>query len=180
MLKEAILAIALSLPRPSSPAGIEPETDAAYEDRLTIIADAIAEHSKTREDAAAVLTLWYFESRFDRLIHAGLPHPIWNQDRGRARCGTQLHRSRLVPEWDAIAGIGTVETANCVRATLRVLRSASYTARARGRLESTTIARVFTVFGTGSHLPHGVAPPLWALKRAEFFDRVRARLWRAQ
>jgi hypothetical protein len=168
MLKEAILSLLLGLPATSSPES--PEARAA---RLDTIAEAIADESRSVNDAAAILTIWWHESHLDERVHAGTAHPRWTSDRGRARCLGQLHESSLVRDWAQLAGTDILATRRCAAATLRVLR-------AHGRLEGTTIARVFYGYARGRHLASGAPPPLWAIKRAEFFERVRARLWRRQ
>jgi hypothetical protein len=120
-----LLAIALAWPFPSPPSGYERESEPEYKDRVTTIVNAITTATSDPDEAAALLVLSRDESTFDRWIHAGLKHPDPNkhQDHGRARCVLQIHRSRLVPEWDELAGTDLESTVKCMRAGLRRLLS---------------------------------------------------------
>jgi hypothetical protein len=147
---EAILAVLLALPSPWYADG-PPETREAYEARLGTIAEAIAAEVERgavlskRDAAAALVSIWYGESRFALEVHAGTRHPVWTQDDGRAVCMGQLHASGLVPphEWTGLAGTSLVATRRCAAATLRVLL-AQY--RRCGR----DLARAFAAYGSGS------------------------------
>jgi hypothetical protein len=122
-----LMAIALSWPTPNTPTGYEREPEADYRERVEVIVRAIAEVTADPDEAAALLTLSRDESTFDRWIHAGLTHPdpAKHQDHGRARCVLQIHRSRLVPEWEDLAGTDFESTVRCMRAGLRLLRGAA-------------------------------------------------------
>lgn len=74
--------------------------------------------------AYALLVLTAGESgAWDPRVHAGLDHPVWHQDHGRARCLGQLHQNRrLTPErWSALAGLDEEATERCLSETLRLL-----------------------------------------------------------
>lgn len=169
----ALLAILLGFPKTATP-----ETDAEREERFGNISTAMVTEARTREEIAALTTEVWFESRGDKLIHAGLAHPLWRSDKGKAWCLTQLHLSKLVPDGPSLVGTDLASTRRCIAATLRMLRSASWMC-AKKPISGISAARMFAGFGLGHCVPHGQPPPLWALKRAEFFERVRARLWRA-
>lgn len=153
-----LLAEATKMPLSPSP----DETSLQVRTRLETIASSLAAAAKDQADgsgwtstelAAAALVLWNEESRFDARVHAGLPHPVWTQDQGRARCLGQLHQSALVPpdEWARLAGTDEDATLQCGRATIRVL-----TAQGRRcgvylgvRADRNRIAQVYAAYGSG-------------------------------
>ena len=159
----SILVAALSL---SSPHGTG-ESAEDYVVRLDTIARAIVAESDSTDEALAVLVLWHSESKFDPLIHAGEPHPLWHQDHGRARCGLQVHRSRLIPDWDAITGTHLAATRRCVAAGLRVLRH-GLTVCGRGYVGRERMARGFQAYASG----HCGAPSAESLRRSAEWARV--------
>lgn len=138
------------------------ETPEQARGRLEVATSSLAEAAKDQADgtgwtstelAAWGLVLWHAETLLDARVHAGLPHPVWTQDRGLARCLGQLHASSLVPpdEWARLAGTDEAATLQCARATLRV-------AVAQGRRCGTYIgvrasrervAQVFAAYGSG-------------------------------
>lgn len=140
------------------------ETLVQLEARLTVATTSLAVAGKEHSDgsgwsatelAAWGLVLWNEEARFDQRIHAGLPHPVWTQDKGLATCMGQLHASRLIPPemWSRLAGTSDEATLHCARATLMV-------ARAQGRRCGTYIgvrasrervASVFAAYGSGGN-----------------------------
>lgn len=162
----------------SLPATKTPELPAEREVSLGVLAEALVEEAKTTDSAAAVLTVFWFESHLDQLVHAGVSHPRWSSDRGRAACMGQLHRSKIVRDWDSLSGTDLESTRRCVAATLRVLRSVSWACGYRGAFEGTTIARVFAAYGRGRCPPPGMGLPHWPTERADWFDRARAKMAR--
>lgn len=154
-LEEKLRAAALAQPRAWYAADVESpgahETQAAYEARITLAVHALSKatiherkdgtyavvppnwwwHRKTL--VVAVLAHWYEESRLAYEIHAGIDHPVWTQDLGRARCLGQLHVG-LVPanEWAALAGLDEEATERCALWTARALtRMALYCGKGR-------------------------------------------------
>ena len=108
------------------------ETREEYRARVGEVATAMVEESRTlangsgwslTELAAAGAIIWHGETLFDRRVHAGEQHPLWNQDHGLARCGMQLHSSGIVPQdvWERLVGLGTDQTHLCAQYGLRVL-----------------------------------------------------------
>ena len=174
-LHAALLAVVLGWPRPVTPPNHRPETPEEYEARAEAVASSIALEARSVEEAAAVLVLVKGKSRMDALIHTGLVHPTVNQDHGRARCLTQLHRSRLVPDWDELTGTDLAATRRCIAATLRVLRSAARMCAKGGMVGVGDMERVFSAYATG----RGCTPIRLGIDRALQWQRVRARLWRA-
>ena len=154
-LEERLLAAALAQPRAwYAPGVLTPgalETQSAYEERIKLAVSALSRatmrargdgtyavvppdwfwHRKTL--VVAVLAHWYEESRLAYEVHAGLDHPVWTQDVGRARCLGQLHVG-LVPaqEWAALAGLDEQATQRCAAWTARALtRMALYCGKGR-------------------------------------------------
>lgn len=166
-LHAVILRLLLALPATATP-----EAEADRVSRMETIATALDSVTQDPGQAAAVITAIWFESHLDPLIHAGLRHPRWHSDRGRARCLSQVHKSPLVKEWDHMVGTDIESTTNCLRATLRLLKSASWVCGNRGVFDSATVARTYMAYGTG----RCQAPMHWATVRAEFWARTRARL----
>lgn len=75
------------------------------------------------ELAAAGAVIWHGETLLDKRIQAGEPHPVWDQDKGLARCGMQLHTSGLVPQdvWMRLVGAGEEPLNLCAQYGLRVV-----------------------------------------------------------
>jgi hypothetical protein len=143
-LEEQLLGAALAQPRawyaPGSDALGARETQEEYETRIDLAVRALARATvKERKDGthavippnwwhhrstlvAAVLAHWYEESRLAYEIHAGMDHPVWTQDLGRARCMGQLH-SGLVPDqdWLTLAGLDEKATERCALWTARAI-----------------------------------------------------------
>jgi len=176
-LAPALLTVALSLPPPASPRGYDPEPRADYETRVSTIAISIGAVSKTPEEAAGLLVLAYGESRFDALVHAGLTHPVLDQDHGRARSLWQLHASGIVPEWSTLGGTDVEATTRAARAALRVLRSAAWMCTHSSMLTADDMARAFAEYGRGDR---SCMPTRQSIARAQQWERVRARLWRPE
>jgi hypothetical protein len=70
------------------------ETPEARDARLGTITSSLATAARGAADgqgwtwteiAAWGLIVWKEESQFDLRVHAGLPHPVWTSDVGRAR-----------------------------------------------------------------------------------------------
>ena len=109
------------------------ETALQRQRRIRIIARAVVDVSEKERGwlprkvaTAAIYTLWYYESRFDREVHAG-GLSRWGSDTAKARCMGQLHVSKRLPtdEWKALAGIDYAATRRCAVATLHRFRSAA-------------------------------------------------------
>lgn len=120
----------------------EPKGLASYERRVHIAA-AVAVEAKeqspgwlgsTESLALAALTVMYEETRLDSRIHAGEPHPVWDEDKGRAKCLGQVHVSGFVPprEWSTLTGTDFAATRRCARATIRLLVSSQRYCRHEG------------------------------------------------
>ena len=119
--------------RPASAA--DNETALQRQKRLRRIARAVVEvaaEEQTRKwlprtaATAAVLTIWYYESRFSRTVHAG-GLTQWGSDRGKAKCMGQLHAGLWLPEaqWASLVGTDLESTKRCARATLTRFRMAA-------------------------------------------------------
>jgi hypothetical protein len=177
-LLPSLLAIALSWPVPTPPAGYERESDEAYRERVTVIVRAIAAVTDDPYEAAALLVLSRDESTFDPWIHAGLAHPDprKHQDHGRARCVLQIHRSRLVPEWAELAGTDFDSTVRCMKAGLRLLRGAAGYCKASLHTRP-GVTRALSLYATGrSCLPITLAKERserWSLVVDEINRRQR-------
>jgi hypothetical protein len=153
-----LLAEALRLGAATSP-GETPDEQRA---RLGTIAGAIATAARDAADgqgwtaselAGWVLVLWKEESQFDLRVHAGIPHPVWSSDEGRAACMGQIHKSRIVPpeEWAVLSGTSEERTLQCARATLRVCIAQAkqcgvYLRRQASKLG---VAETFAAYGSG-------------------------------
>jgi hypothetical protein len=143
-LEEKLRDAALAQPRAwyapdtTSPGALE--TQAQYEARVDLAVRALARATvRERKDGthavippdwwhhrntlvAAVLAHWYEESRLAYEIHAGIEHPVWDQDLGRARCLGQLHVGLVPPqEWAGLAGLDDASTELCALWTARAL-----------------------------------------------------------
>jgi hypothetical protein len=141
-LKDSLMRAALTMPRPHDPG----ETETQYRDRLRTIVDSIGDEAPSRKMAFTVLVTWESESRFDRRVHAGLPHPVWTSDHGRARCLAQIQQSSLTPDWSELAGTDGVSTRRCARATVRILLAQTRLCRSRGE---TSLAGILAAYGSG-------------------------------
>lgn len=174
-LHVAILTIALQLPPAVTPKGIVPEPVEDRTARYDTISLAIDDVSKTPEEAAAVLETMYGESKLDAIIHAGGKHPVWTQDRGRARCLSQLHKSGQVPEWSTLTGTDFAATKRCAAATMRVLHSAAWKCHTSiSTATASDMARVFAEYGAGTG---ACIPTAQSKARAFAWDGMRKRLW---
>lgn len=193
-LEERLFEAAKSQPRawyaPGSTAIGAHETQEEYEARLALATGALARATvHEREDGThavvpptwwygrkalvvSVLSHWYEESRLAYEIHAGLEHPVWHQDKGRARCMGQLHVG-LVPQqdWEGLAGLDEEATERCALWTARALtRMALYCGRGRrgaDRLQDVLVP-MFSAMGGG-----GCAPTVAGRAKAARF----AKLW---
>jgi hypothetical protein len=154
-LEEKLRDAALAQPRAWYAAGSQSpgalETQDEYEARIDLAIHALAKATREqRKDGTyrvippnwwygvkvldtAVLAHWYEESRLAYEIHAGIDHPVWTQDVGRARCLGQLHAG-LVPlhDWEELAGLDEDATQRCALWTARALtRMALYCGKGR-------------------------------------------------
>lgn len=175
-LRLAIAAIALAFAHPSTPRGHVAETAAAYSERIDTIALAIDDVASTPEQAAALLVIAYSESRFDPLVHAGLPHPVLTQDHGRARSLYQIHDSKNVQDWAHLGGTDLESTKRATEAALRILKSSAWMCHAQ-MLSVDDMARVFAEYGSGMG---GCIQTAESRRRAVLWERVRAQLWRTK
>lgn len=121
----------------------------------------------------SVLAHWYEESKFALEVHAGFEHPVWTQDRGRARCFGQLHVG-IVPmrDWEGLAGLDEVSTERCAMWTARALtRMALHCGRGRRGADKfeDILLPMFSAMGGG-----GCAPTVSGRAKTERF----AKMWR--
>lgn len=197
MLKDLLLAAALALPKPyyapDSKAAGALETDAAYEARVEVIAEGVANATLWEREgwdgkpryftafkfpwgrqvlAAMVLTHWYEESRFALEVHAGAEHPVWTQDVGKARCLGQHHRNWMsVDAWRELAGTDTAATERCATATARMLAHAARMCGQRDNdMNPDGLLAVFSAMGGG-----GCEPTAPGRRKVARFAKV----WRA-
>ncbi len=174
-LHVALFTIATHLPTAMVPRGLSPEPPEYREARIDTISLAIDDVTNNPEEAAATLTVMYGESKLDPIIHAGGIHPVWTQDKGRARCLSQLHKSGQVPEWATLAGTDYEATRRCALATIRVLRSSAW--KCRVSLYTPTeadMARVFAEYGLGAGF---CRPTVQSMARARMWAGMRSQLW---
>jgi hypothetical protein len=159
-----LYATAEKLPHSAAP-GEEREQ---YKQRLDGMTTSLAVATKPYADgrawtaselSLAMLMLWHGETLFDQRIHAGVEHPKWTQDAGKARCLGQIHISQLVPEeeWNRLVGTSEGATQLCADATARI-----WVAMARQcgvwsgqRAERTKVAKVFAAYATGGNCTPG-------------------------
>lgn len=173
-LHAAIFAVLSAFPVGVTPRGYTPEPADVRAARLDVIALAIDDVSRTPEEAAGLIVIAYEESRLDPLIHAGLKHPVWTQDHGRARSLWQLHRSGLVRDWDTIGGTDLPATTRAARDALRVLRSATYMCSHSSLLTVSDAERAIAAYGSGAG---NCTPTKKSRERAVMWERVRRKLW---
>lgn len=163
-LERWLFATANKLEHSSAPG----ETREDYEQRLGGMSAALARATKpyanglgwtTTELGLAMLTLWHAETLFDQRVHAGMQHPKWTQDKGRARCLGQIHVSLLVPqsEWERLVGTDEGATQMCADATARI-----WVAQARQcgvwygqRADRNKVAKVFAAYASGGNCRPG-------------------------
>ncbi len=119
---DLILAVLLTLPRFSLDAG---ESVEERRERLTDVARAIAEVSKNRTEAAALIAVAWHESKFSALVQANrcseLPYGM-RCDNGKARSLFQLHKAACPAIWDAPTSQHTRLGAECAIKLLRWYR----------------------------------------------------------
>jgi hypothetical protein len=153
-----LLTEALKLPHSAAPG----ETPEAYRERMGTVSASLATTATTYADgrgwtatelAAAMLVLWHEETLFDQRIHAGLPHPKWTQDDGKATCNGQIHRSMLVPPevWSTLSGTDEPATTRCARATaiVMVAQARQCGAWLGQRASRGAVARTMMGYGSG-------------------------------
>ncbi len=143
-LAKLLLLAAQALAPPWYAGDTNPETPEAYQKRLVVITESVSKGTEFHVKpgkllpvspygwrggrkllAAAELANMYEESKFALEVHAGTDHPVWTQDRGMARCLSQLWATGLVQthEWELLAGTSPEATLRCSQATVRVLAS---------------------------------------------------------
>ncbi len=121
---ELVLAAIISLSSHWHPG----ETDAQYQARLGVIAEAVTLESKAAQGwpwsaaslAFAVIATMYAESRFTLRIHQGRHMG----DGGRSRCLGQVQRLKgflSSAQWRETGGTGMVATRACARAVIKYL-----------------------------------------------------------
>lgn len=169
----ALLAVALTFPRPVVPKGYDPETENQYVARVTVVATAIASVSRSKDEEAALLELAEAESGLDPIVHAGGVHPRYDQDKGRARSLWQLHASKQIEDWDHLAGADLESTTRAARAAVRVLRSAAYFCTHSSMLTADDLDRVFAEYGAGSR---ACMPTRQSAIRSRQWAKIRAKL----
>lgn len=134
MLQEIILTLALQLiAGPTYGEYDHLESVSQYYDRLDTIAEAIVIETSPENRhhlwgwdqeslAFAVLSTWYYESRFDLRVHEGSKHPRYSQDNGFAKCMGQIHIGIVSKsEWYQLPGTDLESTRKCAKATIKVL-----------------------------------------------------------
>ena len=192
-LEQKLLDAALAQPRAWYENGVDTpgarETQEEYEQRIALAVRALS-HATMRERkdgthatippdwwwhrktlVAAVLTQWYEESRLAYEVHAGIDHPVWTQDVGRARCFGQLHVG-LVPqnEWEKLAGLDEEATARCALWTARALtRMALHCGRGKRGADKfeDILLPMFSAMGG-----HGCAPTVSGRAKVARFAKV--------
>jgi len=123
----------------------------------------------------ATVSIWWFETRFGRAVHAG-ELSRYGSDDGKAKCFGQLHertavtkrepgetmeefRARQTAEWNALTGITLEATTKCAIATMRRFQGAVGTC--------TDWATAFGAYGTTKCEPLPTSIP-----RAELMSRL--------
>ena len=118
----------------------------AREARALKMSQALVESAKEelssrdrRALIAAVVSIWWSETRFSHEVHRGEPSR-WGSDDGRAKCFGQLHvgrvgiqiqegetlqefRVRQHEAWQALAGTDFEATKRCAEATMKAFKS---------------------------------------------------------
>jgi hypothetical protein len=149
-----LYATAEKMPHSSAPG----ETRAEYKMRLQGMTTALAHATEpyangqawtATEFSLAMLELWHAETLFDERVQAGVKHPKWTQDNGKAHCFGQIHVSQLVPEeeWNKMVGTADEAIELCAAATARI-----WVAQARQcgvwsgqRADRAKVAKVFAI-----------------------------------
>ena len=157
-LSRWLYSIAEKMPHSAAPG----ETLEQYKERLAGMTKAVAVSMKpyangqgwtTTELGLMVLEVWNAETLFDQRIHAGLDHPKWTQDSGRARCMGQIHVSVLVPQeqWEKTVGTDEGATQLCADATARVVvaQARNCGVWAGQRADRNKVAKVFAAYASG-------------------------------
>lgn len=128
-----ILTIVLAFQATWYAEGEAPETDQERIDRVTMVGRAIFKMASDSDrvpfskldKAALLLTIIKHESSLDYHVHAGLKSKLGSQDKGKARCLGQIHRSEYwwpdKQDWLDIAGTSRAATERCLDSILRVL-----------------------------------------------------------
>lgn len=124
---QAILAAILTLMPAPSPKW--EETNEVFRERMTVIAQAIAEASKVAKPpqrhqmAMAIVVTFWGESRFSPLVQAGMRRG----DGGAAICLGSNHQINLSQEaWLGLAGLDLESTTRCATVTAERLKGAWY------------------------------------------------------
>jgi len=192
-LEQRLFTVASAQPRPWYPVGITSpgalETREQYEARVELATRVLARATLRRLDngayevvprewrwgrtalVVAVLAHWYEESRFAYEVHAGIKHPLFDQDSGGARCFGQLH-SGPVPatEWAQLAGLDEAATERCVVWTARVLtRMARHCSKSR----AADLLPMFSAMGG-----RGCAPTAAGRAKSARFAKMRREIER--
>lgn len=122
MLAAKLLAVMLELPVFYLDRGEDPT---ARRERLSELAEAIADASANRTEAAALLAAAWHESRFSKMVQEGrcdeLPAGMRCDD-GKARGNWQLHRAACTELWDRPVSEHARIGARCAMRLLRVFR----------------------------------------------------------
>jgi hypothetical protein len=146
------------------------ETREEYEARLETIARAIAETTRTPEEAAAVITIWHRESHFRREVHDG----TLKADHGLASCLGSIHpHAANRATWPLLAGTDLASTSRCARATLGAVRSGLWVCARGLPVTPATMAVAFEHYARG----HCAEPSSESLHRAREWDTTRRRIW---
>jgi len=135
----ALAKAALAIPHALAPGETKEEFEARIQQIAETDADAALAHANGKgwtafELGLSVVVLQGNESGgFDKRVHAGEQHPVWDQDKGLARCLGQLHETKdqkgnpagPVPRsvWEKLAGLDLDSTALCARVTTQMLVS---------------------------------------------------------
>ena len=157
-LSRWLYSIAEKMPHSAAPG----ETPEQYKERLAGMTKSVAISMKpyangqgwtTTELGLMVLEIWNAETLFDQRIHAGLDHPKWTQDSGRAKCMGQIHVSVLVPQdqWEKTVGTDEGATQLCADATARVVvaQARNCGVWAGQRADRNKVAKVFAAYANG-------------------------------
>jgi hypothetical protein len=179
-LRVAVIAVTHFLAPTRSASG---EAETAYAARLDTIGASVATVAENARSlgwrgrpvdlAAALLVLVDEESRFDERIHAGTKHPVWTGDKGKSACLLQVQRTRLVQNWEALAGTGEDSTVLCLTAGARMF-TAQFAACAHGPITESKMAEAFSAYGAGHCGPASALGKARAAKWMRVLRRIES------